>query len=63
MPYLKIFICCKFRSIKNIEFNDIERVNRFIKAYHPNDSGMIVTNKSFSENSYDQAKKMKILVC
>jgi Restriction endonuclease len=59
----KIFICCKFRNKKNIGFNDIERVNGFIKAYHPDDSGVIVTNKNFSENSYDQAKKMKILIC
>ncbi|CAG8642144.1 7017_t:CDS:1, partial [Scutellospora calospora] len=59
----KIFICCKFRSVKNIGFNDIERVNGFIKAYHPEDSGVIVTNKNFSENSYEQAKKMKILIC
>ncbi|CAG8444617.1 6275_t:CDS:2 [Scutellospora calospora] len=50
-------------SIKNIGFNNIERVNRFIKAYHPEDSGVIVTNKNFSENSHEQAKKMKILIC
>ncbi|CAG8657838.1 111_t:CDS:1, partial [Scutellospora calospora] len=37
--------------------------NGFIKAYHPEDSSMIVTNKNFSENSYEQAKKMKILIC
>ena len=59
----KIFICCKFRNKKNIEFNDIEWVNRFIKAYHSEDTGVIVTNKNYSENSYDQARRMKILVC
>src|SRR5437868_2539072 len=59
----KIFICCKFRNKKNIGFNDIERVNRFIKAYHSEDTGVIVTNKNYSENSYDQARRIKILVC
>ena len=50
-------------EIKNIGFNDIERVNRFVKAYYSEDIGVIVTNKNFSENSYEQAKKMKILIC
>src|SRR5437868_8712178 len=59
----KIFICCKFRNKKNIGFNNIEQVNGFVKAYHSEDTGVIITNKNFSENSYEQAKKMKILIC
>ncbi|KAF0538758.1 hypothetical protein F8M41_007526 [Gigaspora margarita] len=55
----KIFICCKFRKKKNIGFNDIERTSGFIKSYHPDDTGIIVTNKNFSDNSYGQASKMK----
>ncbi|CAG8628459.1 2195_t:CDS:2, partial [Scutellospora calospora] len=59
----KIFICCKFRDYNNIGFNDVERTSRFMKSYHKEDTGVIVTNQNYSENAYDQAYKMKILVC
>ncbi|CAG8461718.1 8927_t:CDS:2 [Scutellospora calospora] len=59
----KIFICCKFRDYNNIGFNDVERISGFMKSYHKEDTGVIVTNQNYSENAYDQAYKMKILVC
>ena len=59
----KIFICCKFRDYNDIGFNDIERMSGFMKSYHNDDTGVIVTNQNYSKNTYDQASKMKILVC
>ena len=59
----KIFICCKFRDYNNIGFNDIERTSGFIKSNHNDDTGVIVTNQNYSKNAYDQASKIKILVC
>ena len=59
----KIFICCKFRDYNDIGFNDIERTSGFMKSYHNDDTGVIVTNQNYSKNIYDQASKMKILVC
>ncbi|CAG8809351.1 24118_t:CDS:1, partial [Dentiscutata erythropus] len=45
-----------------LSFDDIERTSGFIKSYHPDDTGIIVINKNFSDNSYDQALKMKVFI-
>ncbi|CAG8723432.1 31823_t:CDS:1, partial [Racocetra persica] len=58
-----IFICCKQRRKKGVGFNDVERVAGFMSSYHPDNIGVIVTNKNYSNNSYDQAPKMNVIIC
>ncbi|CAG8501230.1 24851_t:CDS:2 [Racocetra persica] len=48
---------------RDVGFNDVERVARFMSSYHPDDIGVIVTNKNYSNNSYDQAPKMNVIIC
>ncbi|RHZ75543.1 hypothetical protein Glove_212g182 [Diversispora epigaea] len=53
-------ICCKYRQIRNIGFNDVERVSSVAKNF--NSQGVIVTTTGYSKNAKSQAKHLNVIL-
>ncbi|CAG8755822.1 10438_t:CDS:2 [Cetraspora pellucida] len=58
----KIIIHCKYREKVNIRYPKIESLNLFIKTYHNDHIGVMVTNKNYSKNAIKESKNMNIII-
>lgn len=53
-------ICCKYRPLKKIGFNDIERIESVARSY--NSQPVIVTTTDYSYNAKDLAHNSNIIL-
>jgi len=57
---VEVLVTCKFRLLKNIRFNDVERTAAVSSFY--NVQGIIVTNLYYSKKAIEVAKELGVML-